>query len=217
MNLIRSLALSLSLITTGIITAEPLPFPFPGHTTQASFCVAYVIRDPDARDSRPAPDDPFTTNGESLPHGILRSGGNVDVASLASLTTAQARLTQQQITAVHKAVIEGQSRFPVMECYDPHHAIICYSEEGKHLSCIEICFTCNRVKIAPESRRLNATDHAFERSDLIALARIFAELKVPLTPYGSFDDLKSHKEGQLAALLQREKEIAADKAAKPSD
>jgi len=179
MKIFRSLIWNLLLGCACRLSAEPLPFPLPGHTPQASFCVAYVIRDADERDSRPAPGDPFATNGESIPHGILRSDGNVDVASLASLTTAQARLTQQQIAAVHKAVIEGQSRFPVMECYEPHHAIICYSEDGKPLSCIEICFTCNGVKIAPNSQ--DTSTRFVAGADLIALGRIFKELKLPLT------------------------------------
>jgi hypothetical protein len=217
MNLIRSLALSLSLITTGIITAEPVPFPLPGVIPEASFCVAYVIRDPDVRDSRPDSDNPFSTNGESIPRDILRSDCKVDVAALVSRVTAQARLTKEQITGTYKAVIEGQSRFPVAECYDPHHLIICYSETGTPLSCIEICFTCNRVKITPESRQLNSSDHFFERSDLIALARIFTELKLPLPPFESFGALKSDKESDLARQAQYEQEKAAGEGKKTSD
>lgn len=216
MNLIRSLALSL--ITAGTITAEPVPFPLPGITPEASFCVAYVLRDPDARDSRPAPDDPFADNGESLPYNVLRSDGKVvDVAALTSLVTAQAHLTKEQITATYKAVIDGQSRFPVMECYDPHHLIICYSETGTPLSCIEMCFTCNRVKIAPESRLLYTSNSSVEQSDLIALARIFTELKLPVTPFESFEALKSAKENDLARQARYDQEKAAAKGVKSSE
>lgn len=200
MKIIRLLALGLMLSPFVLQADEVSKLPLPDIIADSAFCVAYVIRNADARDARPNhPQDPLPdASGETIPRGaVLGSDSLIDVAALTSRVTAQARITKDQLAATYKAVINGQSRFPVRECYDPHHAIIFYSNGGKPLCCIEICFSCNRVKIAPEFRVLTPSDHSFERTDLVALAHVFSELKLPLSPFASFDALKKEKEAQL--------------------
>lgn len=197
MRIILLIAFCLSLTSVDLPAEDAPQRRLPDIIAQSSFCIAYTIRDADARDTRPNdPEDPFRdAGGEDIRHGsILRSDSLIDVAALTSRTVAQARISKEHLTATYKAVIDGHSRFPVRECYDPHHAIIFYSNGGKPVCCIEICFSCNRVKISPEFRTLTSGDHSFERTDLIALARVFSELKLPLSPFQSFEELKKQKE-----------------------
>jgi hypothetical protein len=197
MRIIQLIALCLSFASVGLRAEEALKNPLPDIIAQSAFCVAYVIRDPDARDIRPNDrGDPFKSEeGEGVRHGnILGSDSLIDVDTLTSRLVAQARISKENLTTTYKAVIDGNSHFPVMECYDPHHAIIFYSNSGKPVCCIEICFTCNRVKISPEFRTLTPTDHSYERTDIIALARVFEDLKLPLSPFKSFEEFKKGKE-----------------------
>jgi hypothetical protein len=195
------------------LQAEESPKPaLPDIIANSAFCVAYVIRDADARDARPNnPLDPLPDpSGEQIPGGaVLGSDSLIDVAALTSRVTAQARISKEHLAATYKAVIDGQSRFPVADCYDPHHAIVFYSHGGKPICCIEICFSCNRVKAAPEFRVLTPADHSSERTDLIALARVFSELKLPLSPFDSFEALKKEKEAQLRKLTPESKQVDA--------
>lgn len=191
MRIIRLLAFCLSLACVNLQAEEVLAPTLPDIIANSSFCVAYVMRDADARDNRPSdPEDPFRdASGEEIPDGsILGSDSLIDVAALASRVVAQARISKEHLTTAYKAVIDGHCRFPIMECYNPHHAIVFYSRGGKPICCIEICFTCNQVKISPEFR--TSTAGSFERSDLIGLAGVFSELKLPLTPFKSFEELK---------------------------
>lgn len=193
MRIIRLLAFYLSLACVNL-RAEEAPAPtLPDIIANSSFCIAYVIRDADARDSRPNhPGDPFADpSGEGIPYGsILRSDSLIDTAALVSRVVGQARIGKDQLATASKAVMDGNSRFPIMECYNPHHAIIFYSRDGNPVCCIEICFTCNQVKISPEIRNPTAGDGSYERADLIALAGLFSELKLPLTPFKSYEELK---------------------------
>jgi len=210
MRIIHLLTLCLSLFCVDLRAEEPLKNPIPEVIAQSAFCVAYAFRDADARDTRPNhPEDPFgDPGGESIQYGsILNSDSLIDVAALTSRVVAQARVSKSQITTVCKAVIDGNARFPVMECYDPHHAIVFYSYTGKPMCCIEICFTCNQVKISPEFRTMEAVGHSYERTDLITLARLFDELKLTLFPFSSFEELKKGHE----ALLTKEKSDSESK------
>ncbi|MES2923330.1 MAG: hypothetical protein V4819_17375 [Verrucomicrobiota bacterium] len=218
MKIILLLALGISLISVNL-QAEVAPKPLlPDIIAHSAFCVAYVIRDADARDARPNdPQDPFPdASGEKIPGGsVLGSDSPIDVAALTSRVTAQARITKDHLAATYKAVIDGQSRFPVMDCYDPHHAIVFYSGGGKPVCCIEICFSCNRVKVAPEFRVLTLLDRISERTDLVALARVFSELKLPLSPFDSFEALKRQKEAQLQKRTPETGQGAASDGTKP--
>ncbi len=127
---------------------------------------------------------------------IIREGSFADLKALDARVIRLASLKKEQLDSIPKIISEGEPRFPVMECYDPHHVIVFFDGKGKPTGCIEICFTCNRVRVAPEFRTLTGDDHVFERSDLVALGRIFNDLRLPLAPYPSLEALKSSKEEQ---------------------
>jgi hypothetical protein len=170
--------------------------------SQSAFCIAYVIRDADNRDQRPVPDgDPFQPSEEGVREGsILSRGGDgiVDVPALTSRVTAQARLSKEQISRLSAAVLETDHFHSIADCYEPHHAFVFYSRQGDPLCCIEICFSCNRIKTSPELRGISTNEEleAAIGADLITLAKIFDELKLPLAPYHSFAKLKKLKTEQ---------------------
>lgn len=166
--------------------------------SKAAFCDAYVTRNSDKRDHRPSPDEesyPFLK--ESYPGNSILGKGDaiVDVAAVASRVTAQARVSQEQISRLTTALYKTDSFHPMSACYHPHHALVFYTEDGNPLCCVEICFSCNSVETAPKLRRRKSeTGLAFtEGADLVAMAEIFQELKLPLTPYKSLEALKRDK------------------------
>jgi hypothetical protein len=169
---------------------------------RSAFCIAYVIRDADQRDLRPPlKGDPFQTK-EDVVHGgsILGKGEDLlDVAALASRATAQARISKEQISRLTTALFKTNSFHPMASCYEPHHAVVFYSDHGEPTCCIEICFSCNEVKTAPKLREktCEAGQYWIEGADLVGMAKIFDELKLPLIPYKTWEDLKTQKEAQV--------------------
>jgi hypothetical protein len=132
----------------------------------------------------------------------------VDVAAVASRVTAQARVSKEQISRLTNALYKTDSFHPVAACYSPHHAVVFYTEHGEPLCCIEICFHCNQVKTLPQLRtRISEPGQTgIEGADLVAMAKIFEELNLPLTPYKSLHALKKDKSEwsrKYRAFLQR--------------
>lgn len=174
----------------------------PAFLSKAEFAVAYVFRSPDERDARPIL-DPTSEQRKWIPAGgLLHEESIIDVAAMGSRVTERAMLKNEQFPAISKALIDSVPRLPVSECYDPHHAIVFYTADGQPVSCVEICFTCNRVKSVPSFYPFTVEDKYYERTDLIAIAKMFSDLGLPLTPYESFDALKKSKE----ARIERAKE-----------
>ncbi|RBP40404.1 hypothetical protein DES53_108111 [Roseimicrobium gellanilyticum] len=187
----------------------------------SAFCIAYVFRDADERDRRPGPaGDPFQSAGESILEGSILSEGEgiMDVAALASRVTSQARVSKAQISRLTAAVQRTDSLFPFADCYSPHHAFVFYSAQGEPQCCIEICFTCKRFKTSPQLRVMTVEEElrAVVGIDLIEIANIFDELKLPLTPYKSFEELEKRlaklAEETKARIAEEEKAEAAEKA-----
>lgn len=180
-----------------------------------SYCVGYVLRDPvegdihgrtlEADDSTKPEATPANPQGLGRPaEGVLQEGEQfVNVAALAALTTAQARLTPGQASQILAAVSSDRSRYPATESYEPHHAFVFYSDAGMPVGCIEICFSCNRVKLGPQP---GAESDRLDRFDLKAMARLVEELKLPLTPYKNLEDFEKDKQAELkfAAKLKEE-------------
>ena len=180
-------------------TAEPeQKHPIP----RFDFCVAYVLRDPDARDARPDPEDPAK---KSHPAGgiLANAKKEIDVAALAGLASRQHVLNGEQAASVLEATTSGRERLPVMECYEPHHAFVFYTNTGKPVGCVEICFTCNSWKISPEGNALESFDGF---CDLPRFAKLFVEFGLPLTPYTSFEDFEANKTRQIEFGKRREEE-----------
>lgn len=171
-----------------------------------AYCVAYVLRDPVEGDIHaPAPEaanpaeakpDPKNPQGLAKPAGgVLQQGEPVvNVAALAALTTAQARLSPEQAKKVLAAASTEGSRFPNLESYEPHHAFVFYSEQGTPLGCIEVSLSCNAIKLEPQP---GAASNSLARFDLKAMARLLDEMKLPLAPYKGLKDFEKGKQDEL--------------------
>ncbi len=168
----------------------------PKAVATAAFCVAYVIRSPDERDRRPRTEEEVKLG---LPGGtsstLLQKKSVLDVAALASRVKAQAVLNADQTSRLTEAVLRGDRRHPMTLCYEPHHAFVFYSESGRPLCCIEVCFTCNEVRTSPQIRTTQSDGRVpfAEGADLIAIAKILDELGLPLVPYKTFRSLRAIK------------------------
>ena len=183
---------------------------------EATFSVAYVLRSPDVSDASvdySAPtveeNDPFATEG-GFPPGGMPSGGIlheqdiVDIVLLAGRVLDRATLDREQALVVTKAVVESEIQFPILECYDPHHAVVFYSKENKPVGCLEICFKCNTVKAVPRPAAM-PWGKFYEPVDLFALAELFDGVGLSLAPYKSLESLKASKEEQVKPVAEPKK------------
>ena len=178
---------------------KSIPFKLPEY----GFCVAYSIRDADRRDERPTDpdgndpfgdDDPFVEGETRIPpNSLLWAEGYLDIASLTSRTIKQKQLNEELSKRLLFSVYNGESNFPAIDCYDPHHIFIFYSFIGTPVSCIEVCLTCNAIRVADliENKRVNSI--VFQSVNYLTIARIISELGLDLTPYKSVEDFMKKK------------------------
>ena len=186
-TLARSLAVLLVSTIIGICedVSEKKKDEFP----KWAFCMAYEVRDPDARDSRPidpnAEKDPF--NGDTwIPQGLINDRNIVDVAALTARIVKAGMLKQQAALAVVRGAT-GETKYPVSECYVPHHLFVFYDYEGHPVAAISVCFSCNRVKMTPKVGGGRGPVDPFETGDLAGLAKIATEAGLDLKPFPSLD------------------------------
>jgi hypothetical protein len=185
----RFLALLLAVTAVGLCEEAPdqkrIKFP------PWAFCIAYQVRDPDKRDARPedpkAEKDPFSEGGTWIPHGLMNDRNVVDVAALSTRIVKSGILKHDAAEGVVRGATNGAKRHPVMDCYNPHHLFVFYDYEGKPVAAIEVCFTCNRVKMTPEVRAGVGAAGPFESADLAGLAKIASEAGLDLKPYADLD------------------------------
>ena len=177
----------LTVTITGICEEAPIQPTFP----KWAFCVAYQIRDADARDKRPvnpnAVKDPFIEGDTSIPSGLLNESNVVDVAALSTRIVKSGALRHPTAEIVLRSSTRGTQRHPIMDCYDPHHIFVFYGYEGNPVAAIEVCFSCNRVKMSPEIRVGEGVSGPFETADLGKLAKAATEAGLDLKPYASLD------------------------------
>jgi hypothetical protein len=154
-------------------------------------CIAYQVRDADKRDARPANPadlDPFAEDKKTqIPYHLLSERHIVDVAALSTRIVTSALLKHDTAVRVIHDVTKGSKRHPIMECYEPHHIFIFYNHEGQPVAAIEVCFSCNRVKMNPEIRDGQGVIGSFETSDLLDLAKIASTHGFALAPFDSLD------------------------------
>ncbi|WP_193214012.1 hypothetical protein [Luteolibacter marinus] len=104
---------------------------------------------------------------------------------------SEAPVAHSQIANLRKALTEKKGSRAVMACYDPHHAMVFYDSEGEPVGCVEVCFSCNQVKVKPDFRDLDPrVDFMYDRSDFLAIGKIFRHAGIPLEPYTSISALK---------------------------
>ena len=153
-----------------------------------AFCVAYQIRDADDRDARPVDPhgekDPFNDKDTRIPYGLINERNIVDVAALSTRIVKSKVLSKQSANEVIRGTTQGAEQHPVMECYEPHHIFIFYAYEGHPVGAIEVCFSCNRVKMNPEVR-IGGGRGSLETADLAGLAKIAFAAGLDLKPFAS--------------------------------
>lgn len=170
--------LALLLLPVAVSFAEEVPPPKPVILPEYSYCMAYVLND------------------AVVEHGnvLLESGDEpLEVKVLTARKTKEARLTPEQAKGVIATASADVPRLPPMECYQPHHVFVFYSKTEKPVACLEVCFTCNAAKLRPSA---DPADVKLYRYDQNALAKMVAELKLPLTPYTSLEDYEKNKQRQ---------------------
>ena len=202
----RSLALLLiaTFVGLGDETRGQVKIAFP----EWAFCVAYEVRDPDDRDARPvdpkADKEPFGDGDTRIPYGLINDRNIVDVAALSTRIVKSGTLKHEAAEEVIRGSTKGTERHPIMECYEPHHIFVFYDYDGSPVAAIEVCFSCNRVKMTPEVRAMGGRFGPFETADLAGLARVATEAGLDLKPYGSVDAYVE----RLEKLAKRTKEEA---------
>jgi len=93
-----------------------------------------------------------------------------------------APLTREQVKHLRAAVTGKHSDLPVAACYVPHNAFVFYDASKKPVAFVEVCFTCLGYRAEPK------TDA--ENFDLLALAKIFGEHRLPMGEYRDFQSFR---------------------------
>lgn len=190
-SLARSLVILLVTAITGV--CEDVPEKPKDTFPKWAFCVAYQVRDPDDRDARPvnpspnAVKDPLNNGDTWIPNGLINDRNIVDVAALTTRLVKSGALKHEAAEGVIRRTTAGTKMHPIMECYDPHHLFVFYGYDGHPVAAIEVCFSCNRVKMTPEIRVGSGAVGPFETADLAGLAKIATEAGLDLKPFASID------------------------------
>ena len=95
-----------------------------------------------------------------------------------------APLTAAKVARLRSAVTGNRPPHGKALCYSPHNAFVFYNAEKRPVAYVELCFSCLRYTAEPQG-----TAEAF---DLIALAKLFEELKLPMGEYLTFAEFKKH-------------------------
>jgi len=179
------------LITTFVGLCDEIPGKDKITFPKWAFCAAYEVRDPDDRDARPVPPkadkDPFGDDKTRIPLEFINDRNIVDVAALSTRIVKSGVLTNEAAVEVIRGSTQGTKRHPVMACYEPHHIFVFFDYDGDPVAAIEVCFSCNRVKMTPEIRVGGRAFGSFETADLAGLAKIATEAGLTLKPFASHD------------------------------
>jgi hypothetical protein len=108
--------------------------------------------------------------GMSLKAGVMNPDGAV--------------LTPEQVKRLLAAVTGKHPAHAVADCHIPHNAFVFYDDAKKPVAFVEICFGCLSNRISPRP--------AAPVIDLVALAAIFAEHKLPMGEYPDLAAFKKH-------------------------
>lgn len=86
-----------------------------------------------------------------------------------------ALLTPEQVKKLVAAVTGKHPDYSVAACHIPHNAFVFYDAEKKPVAFVEVCFHCRGVRMAPAG--------SSPKKDLVSMASIFAEHKLPMGKY----------------------------------
>ena len=93
-------------------------------------------------------------------------------------------ITADQTKRLLAAVTGNYPEHAVANCYIPHNAFVFYDAEKMPVAYVEVCFTCLSTVIKPGG--------SAEWPDLVSLATIFDELKLPMGDYADLKAFKAH-------------------------
>jgi hypothetical protein len=101
-----------------------------------------------------------------------------------------AKLTDEQIERLKKALESSEKRMPGAFCYMPHHGFVFFDADGKAMGHIELCFTCGNVDSSPKG----LPDNEWNWKEM---RKILEELKIPIledfTEYSKLYEAKNKK------------------------
>lgn len=140
--------------------------------SQADHCVAYAFSE--------------STGDHRLGEEIRR----VDPAVLTARSIARKTLSSASLKAVLDAALDRAARYPISECFTPHHLFVFYTKTGQPVGAIEVCLTCNRIRIIPGHAETQTWDSSDETADLLALAQQLSAAGLPLTPFETLEEYR---------------------------
>ena len=95
-----------------------------------------------------------------------------------------ALLTHQQVKRLLTAVSGKHPSYSIPACHLPHNAFMFYDAAKKPVAYFEICFECFNKRSEPQGTS--------KYLDLVSLASIFAEHKLPMGKYSDVPAFKKH-------------------------
>ena len=98
-----------------------------------------------------------------------------------------ALLTPDQTKRLLAAVTGKHPGHAVAACHIPHNAFVFYDAAGKPVAFVEVCFGCLSTRSEPGGAAVCL--------DLVGLAGIFDELKLPMGEYPNLKAFKKHFKG----------------------
>lgn len=93
-------------------------------------------------------------------------------------------LSPEQVARLRAALTGEHPNHSRGFCYEPHNAFMFYSAAKEPVAFVEICFACLHYRSEPKG--------VAETYDVVALAAIFDELKLPLGMYANLKEFREH-------------------------
>ena len=103
-------------------------------------------------------------NKTLLKNGLLHKG---------IINKEGAKLNDEQVKRLIKAISTKQKEQGAMLCYMPHHGFVFYNKQGKAIGHIELCFQCGNVDSSP--KKLKARPWNW-----VELQKLLEEAKLPI-------------------------------------
>jgi hypothetical protein len=181
---------------------------------KASFCVAYTLADEGEVSLKSGKETPAAEKASRISRRVLSQEHIVDVAALASLVVAQRQLRPTSTKLLLDAALDRKGSYPIRECYDPHHVFVFYSSAGQPVGCMEVCLTCNRIRVVPGEAETTSWDGSLETAEMETLATVIASAGLPLTPFKSLEDYRERNRDQPTSPARGETKPAKPATAK---
>lgn len=89
-------------------------------------------------------------------------------------------LNPDQVKRLQAALSGKHAKHALIRCYSPHNAVVFYDSGKRPVAFVEICFDCLGAGTMPKAPA--------EWKDFPALAKIFAELKLPIGRSGDLEN-----------------------------